>query len=130
MQFEYFQRIKVYSNEKEFWVDEEKFYQRYNSRTPLTRKELFKKFRVKYETVFNWPCVSFDKREVFWKMLKNDYDNNVFDTCFEVRLDEIVCCCTSIEKKYWKTQKSISARKKRTKLFISDIFQRRRTCDK
>jgi hypothetical protein len=128
--FEYFQGIKLYRNDKEMWVDEEKFYQRYNSRLSITRKELFEKFKVKYETVFNWLCVSFDRRETFWKILKNDYENNVIDTCFEVRLDEIVCSCISIEEKYWKIQKSISLRKKRTKLFLSEIFKNRRTCDK
>jgi hypothetical protein len=128
--FEYYQGIKLFRNEKELLIDEDEFYHRFNKRLPHTRKELFERFKVKYETVFNWLCVSFDKREVFWKMLRNDFDNYVIDTCFEVRLDEIVCGCTSVERKYWRTQKSISSRKKRTKLFSSEILKNQRTCEK
>jgi hypothetical protein len=91
---------------------------------------MFERFKTKYKTVFNWLCVSFDKRGVFWKMLRNDYENNVIGTCFEVRLDEIVCSWTSRDKKYWKIQKSISSRKKSTKLFLSEIFSNRRSCEK
>jgi hypothetical protein len=131
-----FQRFKIvqgykrYKGDEEKWVDEEKFFKRYKSREPITRKKLFEKFKLKYETAFNWLCVSFDKREVFWKMLENDFKNDVFDTCFEVRLDEIVCRCTDISRKYWKTQKTISSRKRRTQLFLSDIFIDRKSCSK
>jgi hypothetical protein len=114
---------KLYKGDEEIWVNEEKFYSRLKSRTPITRKELFRKFVIKYETIFNWLCVKFDGREKFWKTLENDYNDNVFDKCFEIRLEEIVCQCTSSTRKYWRTQKSMSARKKRMALFKSDILK-------
>jgi hypothetical protein len=67
------QGVNMYKGHEEIMVSEEEFYQRCKSRSPITRRELFEKFRIKYETVFNWLCVSFDRREVFWKMLEDDY---------------------------------------------------------
>jgi hypothetical protein len=90
------------------------------------RNKLFKKFKIKYETVFNWLSVLFDKREVFCKMRENDFKNDIFNTCFEIRLDEIVCRCMDISRKYGKTPKTISSRKRRTQLFLSDIFKDRK----
>jgi hypothetical protein len=126
--FKMVQGYKFYKGDEEIWVNEEKLIERYKCRKPITRRELFEKFQIKYETVFNRLCVTFNKRDKFWKILEKDLRDDVFDTCFEVRLDEIVCKCTDINRKYWKTQKTISARKRRTQLFSSDIFQKRKSC--
>jgi hypothetical protein len=82
---------------------------------------------MKYETVFNWLCVAFNKKETFWKQLERDYKRGALD-CYEARLEEIINKCTSATRKYWKNQIGIASRKKRTKLFQSDIFKERRKC--
>jgi hypothetical protein len=81
---------------------------------------------LKYKTVFNWLCISFNGKEQFWQNLKRDYENDKLD-CYEVRLEEIVNICTSISRKYWRSQRTISSRRKRTQLFQSEIFKNRRT---
>jgi hypothetical protein len=58
--FQLFQNFKVYGVEKDFWVNEESFRERYQKRSPLTLEKLYEKFILKYETVFNWLCVSFE----------------------------------------------------------------------
>jgi hypothetical protein len=45
---------------------------------------------------------------------------------FETRLEEIVNTCTNITREYWKNQKGISARLRRTELFQSQICRNRR----
>jgi hypothetical protein len=62
---------------------------------------------------------------MFWQNLKRDYENNALD-CYEARLEEIVFTNSSIDRKYWKTQKGIASRRKRTELFRSNIFDERR----
>jgi predicted adenine nucleotide alpha hydrolase (AANH) superfamily ATPase len=104
--------------------------ERFNERTPIAKKELFEKFKLKYETVFNWLRVKHDKRDSFLRLLEQDYKDNVFDTCFEIRLEEIVWKCTDPSRKYWRTKKTISSRKRRTQLFESDVFKRRKNGDK
>jgi hypothetical protein len=46
--------------------------------------------------------------------------------CYETRLEEIVRSCTSSNRKYWKTQRTIFSRKRRTELFQGSIFKRRK----
>jgi hypothetical protein len=77
--FERFQGVKVFRNDKTFLVKEEKFHDRIRSRAPLTKENLYNRFILKYETGFNWSCVSFNKQERFWQYLKNDYKNDVLD---------------------------------------------------
>jgi hypothetical protein len=70
--------------------------------------------------------VRVNKRETFWNLIKRDAANNKLD-CYEIRLEEIVNSFTSVTRKYWKNQRGIAARKKRTMLFKSDVFKQRRT---
>jgi hypothetical protein len=94
--------------------------------TANTIKKLLKKFRLKYETIFKWMLVGVNKREAFWDLIKRDAANNKLD-CYEIRLEEVVNSFTSVTRKYWKNQRGIAARKKRTMLFKSDVFRQRRT---
>jgi hypothetical protein len=52
------------------------------------------------------------EKDSFLKILENDCNNNVFDICFETKLDEMVCECTDMERNYWQNEKTLSARKK------------------
>jgi hypothetical protein len=54
--------------------------------------------------------------------LKRDYKNDKLD-CFEARLEEIINICTSTTGKYRRTQRNISARRRRTELFQNKKFQ-------
>jgi hypothetical protein len=60
-----------------------------------------------------------------WENLKRDYTNSKLN-CYETRLEEIINCWTETNKKYWKTQCTISPRRKRTVLFRSEIFKWRK----
>jgi hypothetical protein len=120
------QGYKMYKGDEDIWVNEGKFFDRIDNRTPITRRELFEKFVTKYETIFHWLCVKFSKRNKFWKLLENDYKDNVFHSCFEARFEEIIDQCTCSTRKFWKNQMTMSSRKKRTELFESDIFRSRR----
>jgi hypothetical protein len=42
----------------------------------------------------------------------------------------MVCKCIDISRKYWKTEKTISSRKRRRQLFVSEIFKKRKSCEK
>jgi hypothetical protein len=44
----------MYRGDEEIMTSEEKFYRRCRERIPITRSALFEKFKIKYETVFNW----------------------------------------------------------------------------
>jgi hypothetical protein len=103
---------KIFSkNELKIITSEEKFIERFNSRKPLTQKELFDKFSTKYETIFKWLLVGVNKREAFWDVLKRDASKNLLD-CYQIRLEEIVESFTGSTKKFWRHQKGIAARKK------------------
>jgi hypothetical protein len=106
-------------------VDEKSFMKTYHSRSPLTQGKLHEKFILKYETMFNWLCVSYDKKEIFWQNLKYAYERGVLDS-FEAGLEEIVNTCMNVTRKYWKNQRGIAARKRRTELFQSRNFENRR----
>jgi hypothetical protein len=107
------QWFRFYRGDEDIRVNENKFMERFNERTPITRKESFEKFKLKYETVFNWLCVKHGKRDSFWRILEQYYKDIVFDTCFEIRLEEIVWKYTDPSRKYWRTEKTISSRKRR-----------------
>jgi hypothetical protein len=68
---------------------------------------------------------SLNKKEAFWDNIKRDHANGQLN-CYELRLEEIVNSFTDVTRKYWKNQKGIAARNKRTKLFKSDLFVNRR----
>jgi hypothetical protein len=70
--------------------------------------------------------VGVNKREAFWETIRRDASRNMLD-CYDIRLEEIVNSFTNVTKKYWKNQRGIAARKKRTMRFKSDIFRNRRT---
>jgi hypothetical protein len=74
--------------------------------------------------------VEFNKKEIFRENIRRDHANGKID-CYEGRLEEIVNSCTDISRRYWKNQKRIAARSRRTKLFLSDIFRHRKSqkCD-
>jgi hypothetical protein len=65
------------------------------------------------------------QKRSFWDVLKRDASKNLLD-CYEIRLEEIVESFTGSTKRFWRHQKGIAARKKRTMLFESDIFRNRR----
>jgi hypothetical protein len=118
---------KIFSKvELDHLTSEEEFIKRFKLRKPLSQKELYEKFCTKYETIFKWLLVGTNKREAFWDVLKRDASKNLLN-CYEIRLEEIVESFTGSSKKYWKNQKGIAARKKRTALFKSDIFKNRRS---
>jgi hypothetical protein len=123
--FELVQGVKCYPGEMRLWTDVEGAKKKLEGIDPVSNEEFFKKVRLKYEVVFNWLCISFNGKEPFWKQLEQDYKKGVLD-CYEVRLWEIVKSWTSIDRKYWRTQKGISSRRKRTQLFQSQIFKDRR----
>jgi hypothetical protein len=70
--------------------------------------------------------VGFNKKEVFWENIKRDWARGELD-CYEIRLEEFMNPFTNVTRKYWKNQRSISARSRRTKLFQSEIFKKRRS---
>jgi hypothetical protein len=76
--FHYFQNFKDFGHEKDIWTSEELFMKRYQDRNPLTMQTLYEKFIIKYETVFNWLYVSFNKREAFWQNIKRDFEGKSF----------------------------------------------------
>jgi hypothetical protein len=44
-----------------------------------------------------------------------------------VRLEEIINTCTSTTRRYWRTQRNVAARRKRTQLFEGKLFKDRHT---
>jgi hypothetical protein len=70
--------------------------------------------------------VGYNKREAFWENIRRDAVKEVLD-CYEIRLEEIVNSFTDVTRKYWKNQRGIAARSRRTMLFKSDIFKHRRS---
>jgi hypothetical protein len=73
-----------------------------------------------------WLLVAFNKKEIFWENIKRDQAKSELD-CYEIRLAEIVNSFTDVTRKYWKNQKGIATRSRRTKLFKSDLFINRRS---
>jgi hypothetical protein len=125
--FKIIQGEKIYSKvELDRLTNEEEFIKRLSTRKPLSQKDLYDKFCEKYRTIFKWLLVGTNKKEAFWDVLKRDASKNLLD-CYEIRLEEIVESFTGNTKKFWKTQKGIAARKKRTALFESIIFKKRRS---
>jgi hypothetical protein len=51
--FEKFQWVKVFRNDKTYWISEEKFYERIRSRIPFKKEDPYNRFLVKYEIMFN-----------------------------------------------------------------------------
>jgi hypothetical protein len=127
--FEIFQEIRVFPTDKKKWENEKEFFSRYNRRIPPTNKSIYYGYIEKYEVILKWLRVSFNKKERFLENLKRDYENNKLD-CYETRLEEIFNICTSTERKYWKTQCTISSRRHRTNLFESRMFKHRNDKDK
>jgi hypothetical protein len=121
-----FQNFKIYHIDWGTWTAKEEFFRRYEQRRPLTKKEVYERFILKYKTVLNWLCVSYNGKEQFWKNIGRDYAEDKLD-CYELRLEEIMSTCTDISRNYWRTQKNISTRCKRTQLLQSEIFQKRRS---
>jgi hypothetical protein len=120
--------MKIYNQFESnvLWTNEDKFIERFKRREPLTQEKLLEKFIMKYETIFKWMLVGVNKREAFWENIKRDASRGVLN-CYEIRLEEIVNSFTDVTKKYWKNQRGIAARSKRTLLFRSDIFKHRRS---
>jgi hypothetical protein len=52
---------------------------------------------------------------LFWENFQRDYEDEKLD-CYEARLEEIVNSCTSVTRKYWKTQRSVSSREKKNRI--------------
>jgi hypothetical protein len=125
--FSLFGGMKIYSDEKTLWTNEDVFMKRYKEREPLTQDQLLEKFTLKYETIFRWILVAFNKKEVFWENIRRDWANGQLD-CYEIRMEEIVNSFTDVTRKCWRNQKRISARNRRTKLFQSEIFKNRSSC--
>jgi hypothetical protein len=93
--------MKRYIREKKMmnWTNEDKFVERFKDRSVLTQEKLLEKFNMKYETIFKWLLVGYNKREPFWQNIKRDAANGVLD-CYEIRLEEIVNMFTDVTKKY------------------------------
>jgi hypothetical protein len=73
--------IKIYlrARSKSLAHNKKWFMEKYHSRYPLTMEKLLEKFIHKYETIFNWLCVSFDKREISWKNLESYHERGVLN---------------------------------------------------
>jgi hypothetical protein len=98
---------------------------RYNERRPLTNDEIMKKFMLKYETIFRWMLVVFNKKEIVWDNVRRDFAEENIE-CYEIRQEEIANSFTDVTKKYWKNQKGITAKFRRTELFKSELFVHRK----
>jgi hypothetical protein len=79
---------------------------------------------MKYETVLNWLCIQFAKKEDFWSDLKKDAGENKLDI-YEYSLCQIAH--ENVHESFYrlKDKSCIAIRKQRTKLFVSDSFQNR-----
>jgi hypothetical protein len=119
-----FNGYKFFDSDFKCWVGEEKFFERYGRRRPLTREDLYKRYMEKFRTVLNWFCVSYNGKEMFWQNIKRDFENDKLD-CYKVRPEEIINTCTSTTRKYCRTQRNVDARRKRTQLFESKLFKDR-----
>jgi hypothetical protein len=65
----------------------------------LNRGKVYERFKDSNRTVLNWLCVSFNEKEIFWKNLQRDYENDRLD-CYEARLEEIINICMSVDRNY------------------------------
>jgi hypothetical protein len=126
--FSLFGGMKIYNKMggKILWTNENDFVRRFSSREPLSQEKLLEKVITKYETIFKWMLVGYNKKEIFWENIKRDAAKGVLD-CYEVRQEEIVNSFTDVTRKYWKNQRGIAARSHRTMLFRSQIFKHRRS---
>jgi hypothetical protein len=79
-----------------------------------------------YETIFHWLGINFDghHKEQFWKAIQYDVANNQ-EQLYEIRLRQIMEFEINGEKFKWWNEASRRARKKRTKIFQSRLFQDR-----
>jgi hypothetical protein len=104
--FSLFGGMKLYNSMegKVIWTNEDDFVKRFSSREPLSQEKLLEKFITKYETIFKWMLVGYNKREAFWENIKRDAVKGVLD-CYKIRLEEIVNSFTDVTRKYWKNQK-------------------------
>jgi hypothetical protein len=124
--FKYINGMKKYKCEDQhLWTNECDFIKRYSKRKPLFQNEILNKFFLKYETIFRWMLIAFDKRETFWNNIRRDFNEGKI-VCYEIRLEEIVNSFTDVTRKYWKNQRGIGARSRRTELFKSDLFTNRK----
>jgi hypothetical protein len=97
--FSLFGGMKIYNNmEKILWTNEKDFVKRFTSREPLSQEKLLEKFILKYETIFKWMLVGYNKRETFWENIKRDWTKGVLD-CYEIRLEEILNSFTDVTLK-------------------------------
>jgi hypothetical protein len=102
--------IKRYQFEnQQLWTNECDFMKRYSERKLLTQNKNLNKFNLKYETIFRWMLVAFNKKEIFCDNIKRDFAKGKMD-CYEVRLKEIVNSFTDVTRKYWKNQRGIATR--------------------
>jgi hypothetical protein len=91
--------MKIYNSMEinVLWTNEDNFVRRFSRREPLTQEKLLEKFITKYETIFKWMLVGFNRKEAFWENIKRD------------------------------ASRGIATRSRRTMLFRSDIFKHRRS---
>jgi hypothetical protein len=116
--------MKLFTNDKTYWVSESKFFKKYRTRIPNTRIRIYDRYKEKYKTILNWLCVAYNGKENFWEVLKRDYENDKLE-CYEISLEEIINTCTSSERKYWRTQCTIASKRRRTQLFQGRLFKQR-----
>jgi hypothetical protein len=102
--------MKLFTDDKSIWVSEAEFFRRYRTRIPDMKMTIYGRYKEKNKTIFNWLCVAYNGKEMFWEILKRDYENDKLG-CYEARLKEIVNTCTSSSRKYWRTQCTIAARR-------------------
>jgi hypothetical protein len=116
--------MKLFTNDKTYWVSESEFVKRYRTQIPNTRIGIYDRYKEKYKTVLNWLCVAYNGKEKIWEVLKRDYENDKLG-CYEVRLEEIINTCTSNDRKYWRNLCTIASRRRRTQLFQGRLFRYR-----
>jgi hypothetical protein len=64
--YEIFQGMKVFTNDKSIWVSETRFLRRYKGRILDTKIRIYDRYVEKYKTIFNWLCVAYNGKEKFW----------------------------------------------------------------
>jgi hypothetical protein len=77
--YEVFQGMKVFTDDKSLRTSETEFLRRYNSRGPPLSNQIYQRYEEKYKTVLSWLCVAFNGKETFWEILKRDYESNKLD---------------------------------------------------
>jgi hypothetical protein len=65
--YEVFQGMKLFTNDKTLWVSEKEFLKRYRSRIPDTRIGIYDRYVEKYKTIFSWLCIAFNAKRNFGK---------------------------------------------------------------